>query len=151
MYRPLVLLGGVGIVVALHVAGARALGSSARRIERQTVTVTIRCTGARGPGRANPNVVELTQGDSLDWVLSDDSDEASFDIVPQDHPNGRRAQDWPFGDVPGERRGRRGAPARGHAMSADAAGLYRYAIQPICGGGGGDAPMIDPDIIIRAK
>src|SRR5690242_6340483 len=132
MYRPLVLLGGVGLVVALRVADARGPGSAPPRLGRQTVNVTIHCGGARGPGRASPNVVEMAQGDSLDWVLSDDSDEASFEIVPQDHPNGRRARDWPFQDA--ERRGRRGAPARGHAMAADASGLYRYAIQPICGG-----------------
>ena len=152
---PRILLAGVGALAALHLADARALGAPPPRLDERTVAVTVRCTSGQGAqARVDPDVVEIAQGDSLRWALSDDSDEASFEIVPRDHPNGRGAREWPFADASGERRGRRNAPASGRGMRADAAGRYRYDVRATCGGGGGGAGRevtLDPDSSIRAR
>ena len=149
MRRPLATLGGVGVLVlALHLTGAPALGGLAQPRTR-SVTVHIRCAGGSATSRVNPDPVEMVQGEELAWVLTDSSDVEAFSIVPRDIPNGRAAQEWPFADGPGARRGERGTPARGRGMRANAAGRYRYDVTASCAGG--DEVTIDPDIIIRAR
>jgi hypothetical protein len=148
MRRPLLLLGGVGIAAALHLTGALAHGTPSARA-RRNVTVHIRCDGARlAASQVNPDPVELVQGDSLDWVLTDSSDVDAFEIEPIDIA-GQAARPWPFAETAGSRRGRRGAPALARGMRARAAGRYAYAVTARCGAGA--EVTIDPIIIIRAE
>ena len=154
MRRPLLLLGGVGVLAALHVAGSLAGGAPSSRSGRalRSVTVDIRCDGARlASSRVSPDPVTLAQGDQLDWVLADSSDVDAFDVAPA-QIQGERP--WPFPDSEGTRHGTRGAPARGRGMRARAAGRYEYAVTARCGAGSGGAGAevsIDPILIIRAE
>lgn len=156
MQRPSLLLGGLGVLAALSLAGASAHGAAAaRRAVRRTVTVDVRCAdGQATSSSVSPETITIVQGDSLDWVLAAGATAESFEIVPVDHPSGRAARDWPFGDAPGARRGRRGGAARAYLMRAGAAGTYRYDVRAVCrapGGGEATEVTIDPDIIIRPE
>ena len=100
----------------------------------------------------SPDPVEMFEGDTLEWRLTDDSDVEEFGIQPQTFPG--NAKPWPFMDAVARARGRRRAPMRGARMRANAEGRYRYAVTARCGatgGNGGSEVEIDPDIIIRSR
>jgi hypothetical protein len=142
---------------ALPHAGRSTQATQATQTTHHTVTVQIRCASGRiASSEVSPDPVEMVQGDSLDWTLTDDSDVEEFSIEPQTIRG--QTKPWPFADELAARRGRKrargGEPARARRMRADAEGRYRYAIVAQCPTGQGGETReveIDPDIIIRAR
>lgn len=152
MRLALLAVAGLAAVAVPHLGDASPRPSPALR-SSVAVTVHIRCDGDRlASADVRPDPVEMFQGDTLEWRLTDSSDVEDFGIQPQRYPG--NAKPWPFADAVAGVRGRRQAPLRGARMRGNAVGRYRYAVVARCGatgGNGGSEVEIDPDIIIRSR
>jgi len=155
--RRTIALAALALAAVPLLTGALPHAGRSTRLTHHAVTVQIRCADGRiASSQVSPDPVEMVQGDSLDWTLTDDSDVEEFSIEPQTIRG--QTKPWPFTDELAARRGRKGArgggPARARRMRADAEGRYRYAIVAQCPTGQGGETReveIDPDIIIRAR
>lgn len=93
----------------------------ARAQGKATVTVKVQCAGGRMTAEVYPWDLDLDQGETVDWVLTEDSDASAIE-VERKHPSSRpgspnRCPRWPFRtDKP---RGGKGAsnPARSGNMN----------------------------------
>jgi len=108
------------------------------------VKVDVRCPGQSVRFTVDPWTADLSQGDEIDWVLSDSAESNEITITS-------KRGGWPFANTP-PYRGNRTTHPRGRDMKPNQAGKrFSYAIQLVClrDGSSPDTVVIDPQIVVH--
>ena len=148
MRRNLAVLVGVGGLTGFGFAELGTTADAPREAATVQVNVDVTCPGGAVQMSVDPWLVELEQGDDIDWILSSTAQSSSIEITP------KRPGQWPFANA--SHAGGRGAAnaASARNMRANQGGRrYQYNITLQCQDGDSD-PMtvvIDPDIIITPE
>jgi hypothetical protein len=140
MWRGLILFSGVAVLTGFGITNAPPRPVPQARVV--PVAVNVQCTGGRVQFDVNPWVVEIRQGDGIDWQLAGNASSPDIEISPA--TPGR----WPF-QGPTTVRGNRGRAAQGRSMKPNQRGQrFKYNIRLSCAGPGGEQyeVIIDPDI-----
>lgn len=131
------------LAAALGAALLSAMRAPARTAKDVTVDIGADCRSRDSTViTVSPWAVNVSQGDSIAWVIDADSKVESVDISP------KKADRWPFADRP-PYKGGKGRPARGRRMKPNAKGTYAYDVTVTCKVGQRTwKTTLDPDIVV---